>query len=48
MGLTVHLYKMIGPNESDRLMKENEAPNRRAQSHAPDGFRANAGGGSML
>jgi hypothetical protein len=44
MGLKVHLCQLIGHVQRDRLMKENEAPNHWVQSHAPDGFRANAGG----
>lgn len=46
MDLTIHLSTIIGQIQRDRLMKENEAPNSWAQSHAPDGFRANAGGDS--
>lgn len=42
--LAVHLYKMIGSLPSDRLMKEDEAPNHWAQSHCADGFQTNAGG----
>lgn len=32
---------MIGSLPSDRLMKEDEAPNHRVQSHLLDGFRTN-------
>lgn len=46
MGLTIQLHMMIGCVQRDRLMKENEAPNYWAQSHATDGIRPNAGGAS--